>query len=64
MCLDSFSSGITKKTAVFSLPIFSNSKSVLLVILAIPTSLNILSFDDNTENIVALVSPLANPPVA
>lgn len=30
-CLDSFSSGIIKKTAVFSFSIVSNSKSVLLV---------------------------------
>ena len=63
-CLDSFSSGIIKNTAVFFFPISSNSKSVLLVRLAIPVSLNIFIVVARTENSVALVSPLANEPVA
>ena len=42
----------------------SNSKSVRLVKLAIPVSLNILITVARTENKVALVSPLAKDPVA
>ena len=63
-CLDSFSSGIIKNTAVFCLPISSNSKSVWLVRLAIPVSLNIFITVARTEKRVALVSPFAKDPVA